>query len=70
MNHFTISLLKSLLRVIACALSFIFQSITILVVGLALAECLGVLEEMVTENYVSPEAEDDWDDNENDGRFF
>jgi hypothetical protein len=44
--HLYISFIKSAIRIIACALSLILQSLSVLAAGMLLAELLGVLEEI------------------------
>ena len=44
--HLYISFIKSAVRIIACALSLILQSLTALAAGMLIAELLGVLEEV------------------------
>ena len=53
MNHFKISIIKSILRIISCVSAFIFAifnlpvpGLCILGGGLAIAELLGILEEI------------------------
>lgn len=45
-GHFYTSLLKSLIRIVACALAITNHNIYILAIGLFIAEILGVAEEI------------------------
>lgn len=44
--HLYISFVKSATRIIACMLSLVLQSVTVLATGMLVAEILGVLEEV------------------------
>ena len=45
-KHFAVSIIKSSIRLLGCALSIAFQSISILAVSLLVAELFGIYEEI------------------------
>lgn len=46
-GHLAFSIIKSVVRIIACTTAVMTQSLTVLAVGLGLAEVLGIVEELV-----------------------
>ncbi len=47
--HLIISLVKSVIRMVSCVVAVITWNVTVLAVGLLIAEALGVLEELKDE---------------------
>ena len=45
-SHFVISMVKSAVRLIGCALAIAFQSVSVLAVSFLVAELLGIYEEL------------------------
>ena len=46
MNHFNISLVKSIIRILSCFLAMVSSSVFALAAGFAIAEVLGIMEEV------------------------
>lgn len=46
-KHFIISYAKSIIRIITCIIAYMTHSIEVLCIGLAMAEVLGLLEELL-----------------------
>lgn len=46
-GHLYISLIKSIIRILGCVLSLLFNNFTILAVVFGIAEILGIFEEVV-----------------------
>ena len=45
-KHFAVSIIKSSIRLLGCALSIAFQSVSILAVSFLVAELFGIYEEI------------------------
>lgn len=48
-GHLIISILKSAFRILSCVLSIVFKDFVPMAIGFAVAEILGILEELVDE---------------------
>ena len=46
MNHFIVSIVKSIIRIVACIVAIMYTSLFLFALGFLVAEILGILEEV------------------------